>query len=265
MRSHHLRAAGGSSSSSGGGGYTGSIPINSTGLKIYLDANDSNSYSGSGTTWTNIAPSSTYGNASLKTGNGRSQYTSSNSATIPAYFTDLRAYINFSSRNVLVPFTYSVWIYPTSWGAYLIMIQQRAWVYSFEIHQSVVGNTITPQIGMWEPEFNPRYEDFTNSYSPYPTATLNNWYMVTMTYKNISNVNTRKIYINDYLLSTRSASNDLGGVFDDFSLGAMNVTSTSDGSYPYVGRIGAYMVYDRVLSATEITSNYNATKAQYGL
>ena len=254
MRSHHLRSAGG-----------GSDSLIQNGLKIYLDANDSNSYSGSGTTWTNIAPSSTYGNASLKTGNGRSQYTSSNSATIPAYFTDLRAYINFSSRNVLVPFTYSVWIYPTSWGAYLIMIQQRAWVYSFEIHQRLVSGIVVPQIGMWEPVFNPRYEDFTNSYSPYPTATLNNWYMVTMTYKNISNVNTRKIYINDYLLSTRSDSTDIGGTFDDFSLGAMNVTSISDGSYPYVGRIGAYMVYDRVLSATEIASNYNATKAQYGL
>ena len=258
MRSHHLRSAGG-----------GSDSLIQNGLKIYLDANDSNSYSGSGTTWTNIAPSSTYGNASLRTGNSRSQYTSSNSATVPAYFTDLRAYITTAGLNqtvpVLVPFTYSVWIYPTSWGSYLIMIQQRAWVYSFEIHQSVVGNTITPQIGMWEPEFNPRYEDFTHSYSPYPTATLNNWYMVTMTYKNISNVNTRKIYINDYLLSTRSDSTDIGGTFDDFSLGAMNVTSISDGSYPYVGRIGAYMVYDRVLSATEIASNYNATKAQYGL
>tara|TARA_R100001591_G_scaffold62230_2_gene71677 strand:+ start:457 stop:1239 length:783 start_codon:yes stop_codon:yes gene_type:complete len=260
MRSHHLRAAGGGSGAS----------IIQDGLEIHLDANNSNSYSGSGTTWTNLATSSTYGNAVLQTINNLSVYTSSNSATVPAYFTDLRAYINFSSRNVLVPFTYSVWIYITSFNTYMVLIEQATFSYSFEVHKTTESGVTIPRIGMWSPQVSlSRYDEWTaaSSGNLVPTATLNTWYMVTMTYKNISNTNTRKIYINDTILATRSRtpSTDTGGTHTSWSFGSDSLSNSSYGSYPFAGRIGAYMVYDRVLSATEIASNYNATKSQYGL
>ena len=257
MRSHHLRSAGGGS---------GTLIIQD-GLEIHLDANNSNSYSGSGTTWTNLATTSTYGNAVLKTNNNLSVYTSSNSATVPAYFTDLRAYINFSSRNVLVPFTYSVWIYITSFNTYMVLIEQASFSYSFEVHKTTESGVTIPRIGMWSPQVVNRYDEWTaaSSGNLVPTATLNTWYMVTMTYKNISNVNTREIYINDTILTTRSSSTDTGGTHTSWGFGSEGLSSTWDGTYHFAGRIGAYMVYDRVLSATEIASNYNATKAQYGL
>ena len=82
--------------------------IEANGLDIYLDANDSNSYSGSGTTWTNLAPSGIFTNATLKITETTSVYTSSGS---PKYFTNLRAYIPLTQNRIrYYPFTYSVWV-----------------------------------------------------------------------------------------------------------------------------------------------------------
>tara|TARA_B100000575_G_scaffold37100_1_gene25004 strand:+ start:297 stop:1028 length:732 start_codon:yes stop_codon:yes gene_type:complete len=242
MRSHHLRAAGGGGSS---------LPIEENGLDIYLDANDPNSYSGSGTTWTNLATSGTFGNAALYTSGNYSAFSSSGT---PKYFANLAGHIPFTSRNYYRPFTYSVWCYPTAWGSFMVMIDQGGFRYSFEIN----GQTI----GMWEPNNGAaRYHAWTN-------GTLNTWWNLTLTYEITgspnSNSNAWKIYVNGSLFQSVTDGDNSTGTFSDFNFGASYASSVSAGSYPFQGNIAAYLVYNRVLSATEISDNFNAMKATYG-
>ena len=242
MRSHHLRAA-------TGGGSGASIIQN--GLDIYLDANDPNSYSGSGSTWTNLATSGTFGNAALNTSGSYSAFSSSGT---PKYFENLRGHIPFTSRNYYRPFTYSVWCYPTAWGSYMIMIDQGSFLFSFEVNGQ--------SLGMWEPNNgSPRYYAWTN-------GTLNTWWNLTLTYEITgspnSNSNAWKIYVNGSLFQSVTDGDNSTGTFYDFNLGAHNATYNNGGGYPFEGNIAAYLVYNRVLSATEISDNFNAMKATYG-
>ena len=120
MRSHHLRSAGGGSS----------FPIEESGLDIYLDANNSNSYSGSGTTWTNIAPSSTYGNITLLTNaSGENTFTTGT----PNYFTNLRGYLTKSDTTPYFPYTYSVWIYVTTFNSFMVLLEQNSFLFCKKI------------------------------------------------------------------------------------------------------------------------------------
>ena len=57
-----------------------------------------------------------------------------------------------------------------------------------------------------------------------------------------------------------------GGYFTTMGV----TTSAKIGSYAidtnfFPGRIGVFQIYNRALSATEITQNYNAQKSRFGL
>jgi hypothetical protein len=56
------------------------------------------------------------------------------------------------------------------------------------------------------------------------------------------------------------ADTPAGDSFTSFGLGAY-----SDGTYAFVGSIPIFRVYNRALSQTEITQNYNALKGRFGL
>ena len=231
MRSHHLRAAGGGSS----------LPIEESGLDIYLDANDSNSYSGSGTTWTNLSTSGNFGNATLKTSSGWSVYTSSGS---PKYFTDLRAFIPNPTNSSYYPLTYSIWVYPTGLSGYDTVIDQG----NDNFYFGFGGDDLI-------------------TYNPTITAiyslSTNTWYNFTVTYTLGQNL---KYYQDAVLKYTHIATGSgYSGTFSDWSFGDGEVSSSyTGGSEPFEGRVGAIMVYNRPLTATEVTSNYNALKSTYG-
>ena len=89
-------------SASSGDPYSGLI---SNGLEVLLDAGNSSSYSGSGSTITNIAPSGTpFGNATIKQGT----YTANTQGA--AGFQNLRAYIDGFGTITYPTFTYNCWV-----------------------------------------------------------------------------------------------------------------------------------------------------------
>lgn len=217
--------------------------IEESGLDIYLDANDSNSYSGSGTTWTNLSTSGNFGNAILKTSSGLNTYTSSGS---PKYFTNLRAYIPLPVfRTVYYPLTYSIWVYPTELSGYDTVIDQGNDNFFFGFDSAEL---IT---------FDPTHTGIASGIS------TNTWYNFTVTHTLAANF---KFYQDGVLKSTiTDTSNSFSGNFYDWSFGAGGVSSNDDGdSEPFIGRVGAIMVYNRPLTATEVSSNYNALKSTYG-
>ena len=104
-------------SASGGQQYSGLI---SNGLEILLDATNSSSYSGSGTTITNIAPSGTpYGNATIKQGT----YNANTQGV--AGFQNLRAYIDGFGTVTHPTFTYNCWVNFQGDGSYNTIIDQN--------------------------------------------------------------------------------------------------------------------------------------------
>tara|TARA_R100000353_G_C6490054_1_gene191493 strand:+ start:308 stop:1045 length:738 start_codon:yes stop_codon:yes gene_type:complete len=243
MRSHRLRAAAGGGSS---------LPIEESGLDIYLDPNNPSSYSGSGTTWTNLSTSGNFGNAILKTSSGLNTYTSSGS---PKYFTNLRAYIPLpSTRTVYYPLSYSVWSYPTQLTGYHSLVDQGDDDFLFAYYAGSSPNRILL--------YDPSHEA-----TGYQSAiTTNTWYNFTVTHTLGQNI---KFYQDGVLISTHTeTSTNYNETFNNWSFGAGNVRygqfGDADGNEPFVGRIGAIMVYNRPLTATEVTSNYNALKSTYG-
>jgi len=59
-----------------------------------------------------------------------------------------------------------------------------------------------------------------------------------------------------------------GGVSTSYNDSRAANTTTGiyyNNALPYQGRVGQILVYDRALSSTEITQNYNATKTRFGL
>ena len=92
-------------------------------------------------------------------------------------------------------------------------------------------------------------------------TSYNAWRMYTMTYDNSAQTLSIWVDTTQDLPILTGLTSPLS-VNRQFRLGA---TGTSVSVNEWFGRIGAFMHYNRVLSASEIAQNYNATKGDYGL
>jgi hypothetical protein len=227
------------------------------GLVLALDAADKNSYPGSGTTWTDISRNSYNGTLTngptFNSANGGSIVFDGvdDNVSIPNSITS-----NFSTNGITV----------------------EAWVYhnNFTGSQAYINNWFnftSPQKGFILRTFNGQtYPSFwwcwgsisgTNSYSTVNATSspfsINTWYHVVGIYeKNIS----ARIYVNGILKGTNS-SVPYDIVYDTangVSVGTSNINTSRMN-----GKISITKIYNRVLSSSEITQNYNATKTRFGL
>jgi len=83
------------------------------------------------------------------------------------------------------------------------------------------------------------------------------WAQIVATYTSGS----KKIYVNGVEVATDSATT---GTLATNS-GGITVGSYNSGGYFYNGNIGIVRVYNRVLSASEVIQNFNATRGRYGI
>lgn len=88
----------------------------------------------------------------------------------------------------------------------------------------------------------------------------NTWYFATFIYD--ASTATIELYLNTTASGTTSSIIAPNLVSRTLRVGAK---STAPSTLEWNGKIGAVMQYNRALSATEITQNFNATKANYGL
>ena len=96
-----------------------------------------------------------------------------------------------------------------------------------------------------------------------PVISQNTPTMITIVHK----VETPEVeYYIDGVLVEQEGYPSWGGVFPSYN-DSRNVHTTTGIYYdlllPYQGRIGQMLVYDRALTSTEITQNYNATKTRF--
>ncbi len=207
------------------------------GLQVFLDAGNVRSYSGTGNTAFDLSGT---GNTSALT-NGPTF----NSSNLGAFVLDgTNDYILVNSQaNILSKTAYTklAWFYVTS----------------FSTNNNIISGGFSGQHAFWLFASNKLYAGHNGNWSTVTggtTLSLSTWYHGAVTYNNSTGW---VLYLN--------------GVQDGTSVDTTTFTGNQEisiGSYGtgnnFTGRIASVQVYNRVLSASEIVQNYNATKRRYG-
>ena len=110
----------------------------------------------------------------------------------------------------------------------------------------------TSNIGTYRPSLNIWYNGNTSLNSISSVLAINTWYNITVT----SGSGTIKIYLNGNLINTISGNTTHADV--------LNIGRTRFDSNYWSGYIGSTMVYDNVLPAADVTTNFNAQKSRFG-
>jgi len=212
--------------------------IVTNGLTLQLDANNSTSYPGSGTTWYDLA--GTQQNITLV---GTPTYT----AAAPSYFTFNGSTQRGSGTGAVLSstsYTKCVWFYLNSY------------VDNNIVSSDVGGHYMFFQGGNKMYNGHSNWTGFPSNYPSTATFSLNTWYNAALTFNTTDGM---KLYINGAL---------------DSSYTTIKTAFTGDGSTNIAaygagnllnGRIAKVYCYNVSLTAAEVLQNYNADKAKFGL
>jgi hypothetical protein len=212
--------------------------INESGLVLYLDAGNTKSYPGSGTTWTDL---SGRGNAGTLT-NGPT-YSTANGGSI--VFDGSNDYVS-GSIPTLNDWSMTLWYRSTD-------ITSNPVFYPFS---GTTGANGLGFGGTFDATTNNRWYFFdgTNALSSANTAiTTNVWYYLVVT----KSSTTYNLYTNG------SLSLNTTGV--DVSLTQYNLGRRGDAQWYVNGQIAQASIYNRALTATEVSQNFNALRGRYGI
>jgi hypothetical protein len=220
------------------------------GLVLWLDAANSKSYISGSTTWNDISRGSN--NGTLVNG---PTFSSSNGGSIVFDGSDDYATVPHNSNiNLVDTVSLEAWVkYTTTSNTVLIEKSNNNTHYQLQIFNSGQGSPgISGQlVFMLQP---------TSSNWVVSGIVTNdgNWRHVVGTYDR--GVSTAKIYVNGVLRNTNSSI--LSGPTSNTQPLLMGSRSGAAG---FGGSISGVKIYNRALSAAEISQNYNATKGRYNL
>jgi hypothetical protein len=212
------------------------------GLVLHLDAGNSTSYPGSGTTWADLS-----GNGNTGTLTNGPTYSSADGGSIvfdgSNDFVDCggNALLNFTNN-----FTLSAWFYRATTQP--------------SVDAAIVGKIQLPYTGymLW---YNSSTVDLYFNGSPRvnssTTISANIWYNVAGTY----NGATASIYINGTLDVATSVATSADATGVNFMVGKYNDPPERN----FAGNISNVQAYNRALTAAEVTQNFNALRGRYGL
>ena len=218
-------------------GFTGASPIVTDGLVFAVDAANYESYPGSGTTWTDLIGSA----------DGTLSGTTHGPANGGVFVFDGTDDIIQFSNEIINPnsdFTFESWIRPSDVTLTGTIVSDKDNMGSLQIRFWESGATI--QI---VDSYQANVGAFTNF-----TAINNTWYNVTV----VRSSNTYSLYIDGVYKSNFTNSNV-------YSRDPKTIGANRDISEEFMGDISIVKFYDRVLSSTEITQNYNALKSRFNL
>jgi hypothetical protein len=228
----------------------------SSGLILQYDMQNMSSYSGSGTTVTDIR-----GNSSATLNNGPT-FNSTRTKYLTFDGTNDYLIINTSLNSKLSPantsrvISFACWVYPMDNGV-LISEHGSSTIPPPGWHASqieVVSSTI--KMSVW-----PHTSIITS-----PTITFNQWNYLVL----VCDGTSVKGYQNGSLFGTSGTFTRLTPYNDGASAGLFyalaygDSTSLGDGSYANC-RIGAFHVYNNALTSEQILENFNKTRSIYGI
>ena len=219
------------------------------GLVLNLDAGKFYSYPKSGITWTNLLGSGNIGTLT----NGPT-YSSVNGGAI--VFDGSNDYVqtnfNYSLTSSTTEFTCAAWYkcFPAANSDGLIFSNYQATPNPFNLYANVNGKArgFTRNSGG-------------SNVSIISTTSVNDdaWHYVVYTK---TGSDTYKLYVDGNLEATATASLGAISVSNNIVLGILNYYLNQG---RYRGDIATAQIYNRALSAAEVSQNYNALKHRYGL
>ena len=214
------------------------------GLVLSLDAANTKSYPKSGTTWTDLS-----GNSNTGTLTNGPTFSAGNMGGIVFDGVDDYCRVqNFTSMNVQGPGTVTYWGKFSNLG-------------SSGVHKTAL--TITNGLGTGALQVGLRdaqgivWKSGGVTLLSYNTPTLNRITQWTLTFDN-SNL---QMYIDGILTNSTTSAVAQTATAADFYL----ATFRTDALEAFSGTIYSSAVYNRVLTASEVLQNYNATKSRFGL
>ena len=223
------------------------------GLVLYLDAANTTSYPGSGTTWNDLSRNGN--NGTLVNG---PTFDSRNGGSI--IFDGSDDYYSASTSYIQSNHTIISWVYITSLNKTWIPILEFRNGNSFRAHYYVQGD-LNPLVGQrrgfggnWTPDGSTPYQSWDSS--NLLSIEINRWYMFT----GVLNGNLGDTYVN----TEKSKPTTSVSGYTNIPITTTSNSRLVEGYYSPCF-VSSTLVYNRALSATEVLQNYNTTKARYGL
>jgi hypothetical protein len=229
--------------------------IVTNGLVLNLDTAYYNSYPRSGTTWSDLSGSGN--NGTLTNGvtfnvsgasssmqfDGVDDYVSqtytklSNGLTLNAWMRttstrSVKSYLGDASNNIIGDTTNNVWI-------------------GFGVTNGKLNYNNAKKTGEWS----------TSQYNSTASVNDGNWKYLTVTHDKTNEL--VSLYINGALDST--FNNTSSGGFDQWGSTAFNVISKGYVNDNFNGDISNVQIYNRALSAPEVSQNFNALRGRFGI
>jgi len=214
--------------------------IVTSGLVLNLDAGDAASYPGSGTTWTDLSGN---GNNGTLTNMDGTNFDSANGGSL-----------EFNGSNEFVPIGSTG--FPTSNSAGTLSAWARTNTitggFVFIVSYGGAGTSLARFLGIANSTFlfGGYANDITASGVP-----LNTWFNMAGVYTGTNAL----MYVNGVLVSGPTAKSW------NTSSGNANIGRQTNGNEYWNGNISQVSIYNRALTAAEVTQNYNALKSRYGL
>lgn len=213
---------------------------------LYLDAGNTSSYPGTGTTWTdlvggktfNLINSPTYSSADGGKINfiaGSSQYAQCNTSlpSLPTFTTAVWHYWNGTNTGTLPCILTEIYPGSTSKINYFLGNLQGS----------------VAQSGYFNGGF---------QVSPQFTLSANTWYNIVTTCDSSQVV---KVYVNNTLISTTTTT----GSAPVSSNGGIRLMRRWDNAEYWGGYLSTVQIYDKALDSGQVSSIWNSTKSRYGL
>lgn len=241
------------------GGFAGHPPIVTDGLVFYVDAGNSKSYPGTGTTWTDMVGSN---NGTLTNG---PTFSSSNGGSIVFDDSDdisIHGSSNDITGNNLQTLTFNAWFKASSTDNGYISTVKRLSTDStlITLHSNVVGSgqLSAGHIGFMTRSYDNTAHDSLTDNNNGNGWNYGQWHYVTA----VVNGLTRILYIDGIQKASDSTfgMQSVTGNTANFTIGGFNTSNTSA---LFGGNIANVSFYRRALSSSEILQNYNALKNRF--
>jgi len=245
------------------GGGTSLSPLPSIvldGLVLYLDAGNTSSYPGSGTTWTDLSSSGK--NATLSNG---PTYSSDDGGSI--VFDGVNDFASIGSPSPLSGtqlFTFEIWVNFTSISGNYGGLNKSAWLFA----GGTGGGGGQPELAVLSADntsFTPDTLNFGRGsggtvgscqVSVSSLMSNGNWYQIVLVR---SSTNTQEVYLNGVQIGTGNVSNSFSDGITNFG----SIENNSNYSGYLNGKISNIKIYNRALTAAEVQQNYNALVGRF--
>jgi hypothetical protein len=243
-------------------------PVVTDGLKLYLDAYNTRSYPGTGTTWYDLS------NSAYNLTNTGGTWTVSGGRR---YFEldGVNDYITGTSNTTLynvtsTGYTWSIWLYFVTAPVYLdSVVQDKNNGVSQAYYMDHRNNTNTNGNG-WNFKTYIPISNVERGTQWNQTIVTGTWQQIVYTFTYATSTNgTFRIYHNAVQQVSTAQNTPAGRTWENANTSTYPVIGALDLNGTLVRfnniRVGEVLQYNRPLTATEITNNYNSTKSNYGL